>query len=113
MDSKRKSGIAVVTESAAQASLRRAPAKALAPDEDAVLRMRLGASPPRSAPLERAAPARSDLEIEVLAYEIEAWMKWRAREAERSGVETAPRPAASPAPSRTKEKIVRALRKKL
>jgi hypothetical protein len=73
------------------------------------MRMRLGATPPRTAPLERAAE-RSDLEIEVLAYEIEAYMRWRAREPERAPA--APRRPAAAAPSRTKEKIVRALRKK-
>jgi hypothetical protein len=111
MDTRKKGGIAVVTEREVQAALRRGSVKELAPDEDAVLRMRVGASPPRNAPLERAAPARSDLEIEVLSYEIEAFMKWRAREEERGGRATPPR--ATPAlPSRTKEKIVRALRKK-
>lgn len=110
MDTKRKGGIAVVTESAVQAALRRAPAKELAPDEDAVLRMRLGASPPRTAPLERAAPPRSDLEIEVLSYEIEAYLKWRSREEERT--RETPRRPPPPATSRTKEKIVRALRRK-
>jgi hypothetical protein len=71
--------------------------------------MRLGASPPRAAPLERAAQGLTDLEIEVYAAEIEAYMKWKAREEERSG-KTGRAPA--PVPSRTKEKIVRALRKK-
>lgn len=75
------------------------------------MRMRLGASPPRSAPLERAAEGPSDLEIELYAAEIEAYMRWKAHEAERSG---RARAAVAPAvPSRTKEKIVRALRKKL
>jgi hypothetical protein len=69
--------------------------------------MRLGAAPPRSAPLERSFDGPSDLEIEIRAAEIEAWMKWKAQAAEQVV------PAAVPAPSRTKEKIVRALRKKL
>lgn len=73
------------------------------------MRMRLGASPPRSAPLERAAEPGSDLEIELRAAEIEAYMRWKAREEER----VAAFPGARPSPSRTKEKIVRALRKKL
>ena len=71
------------------------------------MRMRLGAAPPRTAPLERSFEGPSDLEIEVRAAEIEAWMKWKARLAERTG------PArVRPAPSRAKEKIIRALRKK-
>jgi len=95
--------VAVVTEGAAQSALRRAPARELGPEEEKVMRMRLGASPPRNAPLERAAAGLDDLEIELYAAEIEAYMKWKAREEER---------APAPLPSRTKEKIVRALRKK-
>ncbi len=74
------------------------------------MRMRLGASPPRTATLERAAEGLTDLEIEVYAAEIEAYMKWKAWQEERpERARTAP----SPLPSRTKEKIVRALRKKV
>ncbi len=73
------------------------------------MRMRLGASPPRSAPLERVAEGESDLEIELRAAEIEAWLRWKAHV--RGG---AARPSAPTAavPSRTKEKIIRALRRK-
>ena len=110
MVTKKKSGVAVVTEGAAQALLRRAPAKELAPEEEKVMRMRLGASPPRTARLERAGEGITDLEIELQAAEIEAYMKWRAMLEERAAVPRAPAPAALP--SRTKEKIVRALRKK-
>ena len=108
----KKSSTSVVTEAAAQAALRRGPAKTLTAEEERVLRMRVGASPARTAPLERAAPERSDLEIELLAYEIEAYLKARAREAERAPA-AAPRTAPAAAPSRTKEKIIRALRKKV
>lgn len=72
------------------------------------MRMRLGASPPRAAPLGRVGEGLTDLEIEILAIEIEAYMKWRAREQELA--ERARGPA--PLPSRVKEKIVRSLRKK-
>lgn len=104
MVTKRKS-VGVVTEGAAQAALRRGPARELSPEEDKVLRMRLGASPARLAPLERAAEGLTDLEIEVYAAEIEAYMKWKARQ---EPVAPAP-PRAQP--SRTKEKILRALRR--
>jgi len=110
MVTKKKSGVAVVTEGAAQALLRRAPAKELSPEEEKVMRMRLGASPPRTAPLERAGEGLTDLEIEIYAAEIEAYMRWKARLEERAPAPRAPSPA--PLPSRTKEKIVRALRKK-
>jgi len=77
------------------------------------MRMRLGAAPPRSAPLERLAEGLGDLEIEVLACELEAFMKLRARREREAGPAAEP-PARTlaPLPSRTKEKIVRALRKK-
>jgi hypothetical protein len=105
-----KNRTAVVTEAAAQAALRRRPSPELAPDEERVARMRLGAPPPRSAPLERKVLAGSDAEIELLAWEIEAFLRWRehlrAARAARSAI------ARAPSPSRTKEKILRALRKK-
>ena len=110
METKKKPGVAVVTEGTAQAALRRAPAKELAPEEEKVLRMRLGAAPPRAASLEKAGAGRSDLEIELLAYEIEAHLRWKAHKAAQVGARA--RPAVAAVPSRTKEKIVRALRKK-
>jgi hypothetical protein len=72
--------------------------------------MRLGAAPPRAAPLEKAGAGRSDLEIELLAYEIEAHLRWKAHRAAQAGARA--QPAITPVPSRTKEKIIRALRKK-
>ncbi len=103
--------VEVASEGAAQAALRRGPAKALSAEEERVMRMRLGASPPRAAPLERTAAGLTDLEIEVYAAEIEAYMKWKARE-EELGLAAGRRRAPAPVPSRTKEKIIRALRKK-
>ena len=108
MHTKKTAGVAVIPEHVAQAALRRGATRDLAPDEEKVLRMRLGAAPARHAPLERAAEPLSDLDIELLSYEIEAWMKAKARRAEQGA---ARRPA--PIASRTKEKIVRALRKKV
>jgi hypothetical protein len=108
MVTNRKAGVGVVTEGGAQSVLRRGTAKELAQEEEKVMRMRLGASPPRSAPLERAGQGLTDVEIEVLALEIEAWMKWKASLAERQDRAR----TAVPSPSRTKEKIIRALRKK-
>jgi hypothetical protein len=97
----------VVTEGAVQAALRRAPARELAPEEEKVMRMRLGASPPKAAPLERVAEGHADLEIETRAMEIELYLRWKAHEEERAATR-----APAPLPSRTKEKIIRALRKK-
>jgi hypothetical protein len=103
-----KNRAAVVTERAAEAALQRGPAPALAADEERALRMRLGATPPRTARLERKVATGSDLEIELLAYEVEAFMRWKAHLAQ----VRAARPAAAPGASRTKDKIVRALRRK-
>ena len=102
-----KKRTAVVTEKAAHAVLRRGPAPELAPDEEKVMRMRLGADLPLSARLERIASA-TDAEIEILAFEIEAYLHLK----ERRAAVRAPARAAAPRTSRVKEKIVRALRKK-
>ncbi len=104
----KKSASVVVTEQAAQAALRRGATRELTPEEERVMRMRLGAALPRTAVLERAAEPMSDLEIELYACEIEAYLRWRARDAAAGPGARVARPA----PSRAKEKIVRALRKK-
>lgn len=101
----KKTSTVVVTEPAAQAVLRRGATTELAPEEERVIRMRLGAAPVKTAPLETAAGGRSDLEIELLAAEIEAHLRWREHKAHQSR-------AVAPQPSRAKEKIVRALRRK-
>ena len=119
MDEKRKSGRsggAVVTEAAAQAVLRRGQARDLTSEEEKVMRLRLGATPPATTTLEWTEEALSeDLQIELQAMQIEAWMKWKAHlAAQRAPRSAAVRavPAPSPRPSRAKEKIVRALRRK-
>jgi hypothetical protein len=107
---------AVVTEGAAQAALRRGQARELTQEEEKVMRLRLGASPPASTELEWTEEEISeDLQIELQAMQIEAWMKWKAHLA----AQRAPRPptarstpAPAPSPSRAKEKIIRALRRK-
>jgi hypothetical protein len=132
MDSKRKDGsraaAAVVTEAGAQAVLRRGPARELSAEEEKVMRLRLGAALPRTSTLEWTdAELSEDQQLELQAMQIEAWMKWKAHlGAQRAGKATAAAPARTttaapsrapatlpaPQPSRTKEKIVRALRKK-
>ncbi len=104
----KKTATVVATEPAAQAALRHGATQELTPEEERVMRMRLGASPPRAAPLERSARARTDLEIELLAAEIEAHLRWREHLRDR---EAAPA-AVAPRSSRAKERIIRALRKK-
>jgi hypothetical protein len=118
-DMQTKNRTAVITEAAAQAALRRGPAPELAPDEERVTRMRLGAPLPRGAPLERKVLAGSDAEIELLAWEIETFLRWKAHVEAARAARPAARPAATvaraamPISSRTKEKIVRALRRKV
>jgi hypothetical protein len=123
MDEKRKRarpGSEVVTEGAAHAALRRGRARELTPEEDKVMRLRLGASPPATSALEWTEEGLSEeLQIELQAMQIEAWMKWKhhlaAQRAGKAGQASRTTPARTlPAPqvSRTKEKIVRALRKK-
>lgn len=126
MDTKRnvpgkatRSATTVVTEGAAQAALRRGPARELAADEEKVMRMRLGAALPRTAELEWTDRELSeDQQIELQAMQIEAWMKWKqhlAAHRAAAGRATRAAPARAlprPQASRTKEKIVRALRKK-
>jgi hypothetical protein len=119
MDTKRKaagktSASTIVTEGAAQAVLRRGPARELDSDEEKVMRMRLGAALPRTAELEWADRELSeDQQIELQAMQIEAWMKWKHHLAAQRAVRVAPaRTLPAPQVSRTKEKIVRALRKK-
>lgn len=107
MHGKKRSGTVVVTESAVQAALRRGPAPGLAPVEERALRMRVGASLPLSARLERLAVA-TDAEIELLSYEIEAYLRLGRRATVGTGA-ARPLPAGT---SRAKEKIVRALRRK-
>lgn len=112
MHGSKRTRTAVVTESAGQAVLRRGSADALAPDEERLMRMRLGASLPSSAKLEQIAVS-DDARIEIMARELEAFLRVRAAAptAQRAAPQQRPR-APSPVPSRTKEKIVRALRRK-
>jgi hypothetical protein len=111
MDGKKKVAAATVAvgEAAAQAALRRGPARELESEEDNVIRMRLGASVRPDAPLPRKLENLSrftDTEIELLAYEIEAFQRIKMIQRAR------PVPAPASTPSRAKEKIIRALRRK-
>jgi len=100
----RKTAQAVITESVAQSVLRRSGARELAPSEERVMRMRLGASLPRTDALEWVGQGDEDLAIELRALEIETYLKLRERSARRA--------APAPQASRSKEKIIRALRRK-
>jgi hypothetical protein len=103
---RKKTAQATVTEASAQAVLRRRGASSLAAVEEKVLRMRLGAALPRKSEIEWMGTESEELAIELRALEIETYLKFRAHQARRTA------PAAARATSRTKEKIVRALRRK-
>jgi hypothetical protein len=103
---RKKTAQATVTEASAQAVLRRRGASSLAAVEEKVLRMRLGAALPRKSEIEWMGTESEELAIELRALEIETYLKFRAHQARRAA------PAAARATSRTKEKIVRALRRK-
>jgi hypothetical protein len=103
---RKKTAQATVTEASAQAVLRRGGASRLAAVEEKVLRMRLGAALPRKGEIEWMGTESEELAIELRALEIETYLKLRAHQARRAP------PAAAPATSRTKDKIVRALRRK-
>jgi len=103
---RKKTAQATVTEASAQAVLRRRGASSLAAVEEKVLRMRLGAALPRKSEIEWMGTESEELAIELRALEIETYLKLRAHQARRAA------PAAARATSRTREKIVRALRRK-
>ena len=105
---KKKIAQATLTEASAQAVLRRRGASQLAAVEEKVMRMRLGAALPRKSEIEWMGSGSEELAIELRALEIETYLKLRAHQA---GQARRAGPAA-PATSRTKEKIVRALRRK-
>lgn len=107
MVGRKKTAPAVASEAAAQAVLRRGAARELSPEEEKVMRMRLGASPSRDQALERVGRGLADVELELLAFEIEAFLKLRERRERQEHAR-----AAAPHPSRAKERIIRALRKK-
>jgi hypothetical protein len=106
---KRKTAGTTVTEASAQAVLRRRGATKLAAVEERVMRMRLGAALPRRSEIEWMGTESEELAIELKALEIETYLKLRAHQARQARRAT---PAATSPTSRTKDKIVRALRRR-
>jgi hypothetical protein len=84
-------------------ALEKAPA--LSAEEEKVLRMRYGARVDLAAPLGKQGAGNTELEDELLVVEMQLLRASRQHAAQLAQ-------AAAPQPSRTKEKIVRALRKK-
>jgi hypothetical protein len=111
MTRKKTAGTSTVTEGSAQAALRRGGARQLDATEERVMRMRLGAALPPTGLLEWQGTESEEAEIEIRALEIETWMKMKVHRARQA----AKRPATTSrttTSSRTKDKIVRALRRR-
>jgi hypothetical protein len=106
----RKKTSTTVTEASAQSILRRGSVRQLDATEEKAMRMRLGAGLPRSGELEWLGTEDEEREIEIRALEIETWMKMRAHQARKAAAPS--HAAVAPKASRTKEKIVRALRRR-
>jgi len=109
----RKGGSNTVAVTAEEVRSALGKAKALASDEEKVLRMRHGVAvtDPR-APLPRAAGNNEELQDELLVLEMQLLKAYRARQAGARPESMVARPALDPAGARAKDKIVRALRKK-
>jgi hypothetical protein len=108
---RKKTAGTTVTEASAQAVLRRGGGRKLEATEERVMRMRLGAAVPRTAEIEWMGTADEELEIELRAIEIETWMKMKAHQA-RKTAQARTAPARAAAPTRAKDKIIRALRRR-
>ncbi len=107
----RKGGQAAVSVAVTKEEVRAAfrKAQALTSEEDKALRMRHGVTAPDlRAPLPRAAAGHAELEDELLVIEMQLLRGLRRRQEEATGAPSRPAPTSS----RTKDKIVRALRKK-
>ena len=99
------SSVAVTVEEVRSALTR---ARTLSSEEEKVLRMRHGATTPDlHTPLPRAAGNNEELADELLLLEMQLLRSMRARKATKAAA-----PTVTPTASRTKDKIVRALRKK-
>ena len=103
------SGSTTVTAKEVKVALEKA--RTLAPEEEKVLRMRHGAgAASKSAPLPRAAGNNEELGDELLLIEMQLMKAMRERTGQ---TRSASKPkATTTAANATKEKIVRALRKK-
>lgn len=87
-------------------------AKTLESVEEKALRMRYGVSESADTALPRAAGGNVELEDELLVIEMQLMRAWKARFAEHKKAEAARISEATPVASKSKDKIVRALRKK-
>jgi hypothetical protein len=114
----RKVGSSTLTAKEVKAALEKSTT--LTAEEEKALRMRHGAGASSTrAPLPRAAGSNAELADELLVIEMQLMKALRARTGQTRSASTATKATATPAPTRepkpanaTKDKIVRALRKK-
>jgi predicted alpha/beta-hydrolase family hydrolase len=100
-----------VTSKEIKAALEKA--HTLTSEEEKVLRLRHGAgATSKSAPLPRAAGNNEELGDELLLIEMQLMKAMRERTGQTRSASNKPKATTTPAASATKEKIVRALRKK-
>lgn len=102
------SGSTTVTSKELKVALEKA--RTLAPEEEKVLRMRHGAGTSKTAPLPRAAGDNAELGDELLLIEMQLMKAMRERTGQSKTATNKPKAAATA--SATKQKIVRALKKK-
>ncbi len=118
----RKAGTATVAVTREEVRAAFARARTLSTEEEKALRMRHGVAAERTEPLPRAAGRNAELEDELLVIEMQLMRAWRARldqekvarfgAAPRATTTTTTSTTVTTTTSRTKDKIVRALRKK-
>ncbi|MGA9524770.1 MAG: hypothetical protein WBV82_25150 [Myxococcaceae bacterium] len=107
----RKAGTATVAVTREEVRSAFARTRTLSSEEEKALRMRHGIGAERAEPLPRAAGRNAELEDELLVIEMQLMRAWRAR-LDQQKAAAFPRTTTTTTTSRTKDKIVRALRKK-
>ena len=103
----RKAGTSTAAVTAVEVRAAMGKARTLSSEEEKGLRMRYGIQEELGAPLPRASGGNAELEDELTLIQMQLTRAFRAQQAQGGG-----RSAVAPGASRTKDKIVRALRKK-
>jgi hypothetical protein len=111
MERKAGASTVAVTREEVHAALKRT--RTLSSEEEKALRMRHGVGAETTTePLPQAASGNAELEDELLLIEMQLLKAWRVRLAQEKAGRNGVARAAAPGDSRTKDKIVRSLRRK-
>jgi hypothetical protein len=112
----RKAGAAAVAVTREEVRSALARTATLTSEEEKALRMRHGVGFGHAEPLPRAAGRNAELEDELLIIEMQLMRAWRARMAQAKAPSAQAAPVSAQTPrtpqNKSKDKIVRALRKK-